>query len=127
MAMYSKSIITAEMASVSDEILHTTYLNMAACHIALGQFDKAIDKSCKSLEIRENHKAYYRRAVGYLNTGDLDRAKADLDTANALSPNDPAVLREYANYNNKLKQANQKQKKAFGGMFDKLSLEEDKE
>lgn len=127
MASYSNNVITIEEATIKNEILHTTYVNMAACHLALQQYPKTIDKCQKALGLKENYKAYYRRAVGYLHTGDLDRAKSDLDKANEMCPDDPAVRREYGTYLQLLKKESEKQRKIFSGMFDKLSKEPQEE
>ena len=45
------------------ELLATTYLNMAQCFYMTGQFQKSVEKATLSLKINENQpKAYFRRA-----------------------------------------------------------------
>ena len=77
------------------------------------------------MDIRENHKAFYRRAVAYLAINDLDRAKADLDKASMMVPDDPAINREYVNYMKKMRVEEAKAKKTFAGMFDRMAQEEE--
>lgn len=74
-----------------------------------------------------NIKALFRRGKAYLNLGDLDRAEADLKKANSLDPNDKMVQRELLILKKKDQQQTKKQQKFYANMFDKLSVENQKE
>lgn len=120
MAQYSKNLISEEDELVVLELKHAAYSNMAAAYLALKEYSKAIRKATLALEIKANSKILYRRAMAYIETGDIDNAKVDLDKACEMQPNDPMIIEAYSKLKHKTEEVLQKEKKKYKGFFDKL-------
>ena len=58
-------------------------LNLGLCYLRLGKNHEAIYYCTQALDKdqEQNEKALYRRGVAYLNIGELNKARADLTTA----------------------------------------------
>lgn len=69
-----------------------------------------------------NTKALFRRGKAYMNTGELEKAKEDLEKASTIQPSEE-INRELAKVKQKLNAAKQKEKKFYGNMFNKLTEE----
>ncbi|KAK9767744.1 hypothetical protein K7432_002219 [Basidiobolus ranarum] len=101
--------------------LSVCYSNMAACHIKNQRWERASMYAEKALTADpKNVKARFRRAQSFLNQGNLDRAEEDLKQLLAESPKDPLVRREYEILKQKHKEQDDRQRKDFAGMFDKM-------
>ena len=75
-------------ADEANEIILSSYLNAAMCHMKLEQYIEAIEK-CKKVLTKDpnNVKALFRRKSAYAaRTQDFDEAKADLIKAASLAP-----------------------------------------
>ncbi|OMJ75969.1 hypothetical protein SteCoe_24778 [Stentor coeruleus] len=120
MAQYSKNLISDENESAISELKYAAYSNMAAAYLALKEYTKAIRKATLALEIKVNSKVLYRRALAYIETGDTDSAKVDLDKANQMQPNDPMIIGAYNKLMQKTEEVLKKEKRKYKGFFDKL-------
>ncbi|TNV75736.1 hypothetical protein FGO68_gene7490 [Halteria grandinella] len=70
------------------ELLATTYLNMAQCFFQTGQYQKSVEKATLSLGIkREQPKALFRRAQANSQRKDYEGAAQDLEEALVLLTN----------------------------------------
>ncbi|XP_011000050.1 PREDICTED: peptidyl-prolyl cis-trans isomerase PASTICCINO1 [Populus euphratica] len=96
-------------------------LNVAACHLKLGECRKSIETCNKVLEANPAHvKALYRRGMAYMEVGDFEEARSDfemmLKVDKSSEPDATAALK-------KLKQKQQdvekKARRQFKGLFDK--------
>lgn len=58
--------------------------------------------------------------MAYIETGDIDNAKIDLDQANEMQPNDPMIMEAYNKLALKTEKVLQKEKRKYKGFFDKL-------
>ena len=59
-----------------------THVNLATCHLKLGDLSKAIEQCTKALSTdRTSMKAHFRRGQAYIRMGDLPKAKDDLVSA----------------------------------------------
>ena len=101
--------------------------NAAQCYINLEDYAGAIGSANKVLEQDiSNVKCLYRRGLSRMKLGLLAEAKKDLMAAYKLEPDNKSVKVALK----KLKEASAatkaKEKKAFGGMFGKVSLYNDK-
>jgi cytochrome c-type biogenesis protein CcmH/NrfG len=72
-------------------------------------------------------KALYRRGVAYTETDQWDLAKQDLQSALELDPNNADIKAAMARLKKKIKMQDQKDKKLFCNLFDRLRKIEEKE
>lgn len=71
-------------------------LNMAACHLKLGQFRDVVSNCSEVLHNSpKQSKAFYRRGVAAIEMKDYDSALDDLKQAHALAPNDRHILQQF--------------------------------
>ena len=61
-----------------------TYLNMAQIDLFNKNYEKAVDRASKSLEIEESVKGLYRRGCAYIELNELEKAKKDLERVREL-------------------------------------------
>lgn len=120
MSQYSKNIISDSQNTTVKELRHTANANMAAAYLALKNYPKVIEKARLALEVRENPKVLYRRALAFIETGDIDSAKIDLDRAEELTPNDPGLASAQLKLQSKRIEVLSLEKKKYKGFFDKL-------
>ena len=122
MSMYAQSniISEAEEAQVRD-LKHLAHSNMAAAYLSLKQYNKVIEKSSLALAIRETPKVLYRRALAYIETGDIDNARIDLEKARAMEPGDAAIGAAFQRLTVKTEEILKKEKKKYHGLFDRMN------
>lgn len=94
-------------------------LNMATCLLQLEEYVTVVDHTTEVLKTDPTSaKAYFRRGQAHLLRGrDLDLALQDFDSALALVPGDPAVLRERHRAAEANARANAKDQQTYKGMF----------
>eukprot|EP00455_Lapot_gusevi_P036751 TRINITY_DN4091_c0_g1_i3.p1 TRINITY_DN4091_c0_g1~~TRINITY_DN4091_c0_g1_i3.p1 ORF type:complete len:185 (+),score=48.51 TRINITY_DN4091_c0_g1_i3:74-628(+) len=114
---------TSEQQSQSIRQLQiSAHLNSAACHLKLNQYDAAVKSSNKVLELDAgNSKALFRRAQAYNKLNNIDAAQEDLTRLLQLNPNDPLIRAEMQQVKQKLKQHQEKERRAFARMFEQSS------
>jgi peptidylprolyl isomerase len=109
------------------ELQGACYLNAAMCYLKLKDYGEVVTVCNKALSNDEkNVKGLYRRGVARMYLNDLDRAKEDLMAALKLDPQNRDVRREVGVLKEKLKEAREKDKSVFGGLFNKVSMYDDK-
>lgn len=124
MAQYANGkVITEDEDFLVKELKHSANSNMAAAYLALKQYDKVIIKATLALEIKENAKVLYRRALAYIEIGDIDNAKIDLEKASQIAPNDSGIAAAFKKLAVKSDIILKKEKKKYQGFFDKLNQE----
>ena len=97
--------LTPEQTQVVADLLFSMNGNLALCFLKEEKYDKAVAKASKVLEVdAENAKALFRRGTARMMLNDYDRARADLETAEKLSPEDKQIKKSLANMNKRLKQ-----------------------
>lgn len=121
MSQYSKNLISDQQVNIVNELRHTANANMAAAYLALKNYSKVIEKARLALEVRENSKVLYRRALAFIETGDIDNAAVDLERAQQLTPNDPGVNSALVKLQSKRIEVLSLEKKKYKGFFDKLN------
>ncbi|GMF49967.1 unnamed protein product [Phytophthora fragariaefolia] len=123
-----------DMYDVADEdkktmkqLQTTCFLNAAMAYLKVEDYAEAVSAATKALNNEPaNVKALYRRGVGRMHLNDLDRAKEDLLAAGKQDPSNREVRRELEVLKKKMKDARQKEKAVFGGLFGKVSMYDDK-
>jgi peptidylprolyl isomerase len=104
--------------------------NAAMCHSKLADWPQAIH-ACNTVldidaETATNLKALYRRGYARLKLGLLKEAKEDLMAAYKLDPKNKEVRKALAAVKEAHADSKKKEKAAFGGMFDKVDMYDDK-
>jgi peptidylprolyl isomerase len=104
--------------------------NAAMCHIKLKTWPEAILACNKVLEIssesKTNIKALYRRGLARLHCGMFPESKQDLMAAYSVDKTNKDVRKALATLKEKQAEAKKKEKAAFGGMFSKVDIYDDK-
>jgi len=109
------------------EIKVPCYLNTAVCLMRTKKFKEAIENCTKALEIeKDNVKALFRRGTCYSEVNEWEASKKDLNRALELEPENKDAKRELILLKNKIKDQNQKDKKIYAGMFEKLAQKDSK-
>jgi peptidylprolyl isomerase len=109
------------------ELRLSCHLNAAACKLKTSEFSAAAAHATKALAIdASNVKALFRRGTARSATGDFDGARADLVKAAKLEPGNKAVRAEYDALAAKVAAAKAKEKAAFGGLFARVSMYDEK-
>ncbi|XP_045614784.2 peptidyl-prolyl cis-trans isomerase D [Procambarus clarkii] len=122
---YIKDNCSTKRADLTDSDTNTLnnlavscLLNHALCSSKLGWFDRAISDCCQALELDGNNpKAYFRRGQAYNLSNDAVAAKADLERARELEPNDKGILKELDLVLKKIKAQKEKEKKIYAKLF----------
>eukprot|EP01052_Picozoa_sp_SAG31_P037450 SAG31_NODE_4838_length_2913_cov_2.769367_3_plen_168_part_00 len=110
--------LTAEQQQQVNDLLVQGNNNLSMCFLKQERYEKAVDRATKVLEIEsDNARALYRRGTARMNLNDYDRARADLETAEKLEPEDKQIKSSIAKMNKRLKQHEQKERKAYAKMF----------
>ncbi|KXJ23190.1 peptidyl-prolyl cis-trans isomerase FKBP4 [Exaiptasia diaphana] len=103
------------------------HLNLAACHLKLGNNFKCIKACEKALGIdKENIKALFRRGKARLALKDYSSSKSDFLAVLSLDPKNREAREQLRIVNQNLKIQNAKDKKTFANMFERLAEKDDK-
>ncbi|KAG4393381.1 hypothetical protein AAZX31_03G063400 [Glycine max] len=110
-----------EEGKVFADTRNLLHLNVAACHLKLGECKKSIETCNKVLEANPAHvKGLYRRGMAYMAAGDFEEARADFKVMMKV---DKSTESDATAALQKLKQKEQdvekKARKQFKGLFDK--------
>lgn len=117
-----------EQAQLYKTLKVSCHLNASMAEVKLGSYVSAEEHATKALEEDpENAKALYRRGVARRHLGTLDEARQDLLRAAKLVPADRLIRNEYETVVKKIKAAKNRERKAFGGLFGRVSMYDDKE
>jgi tetratricopeptide (TPR) repeat protein len=104
--------------SESKAITLSCFLNIAACHLKLGDGAMAEKASNDALKLdMANVKALYRRAQAKRLNLDFEGAKADLLTAAKADPQNREVRKELDELKEAMKEQARRDKAMFGKMF----------
>lgn len=105
------------------------YSNAAMCYIKTSNWSDAVASCNKVLTTdgeEKNVKALYRRGVARLNMGTLPEAKRDLMAAYKVDNKNKDVRKALAKLKEAFADAKKREKAAFGGIFGKVSMYDDK-
>jgi peptidylprolyl isomerase len=104
--------------------------NAAMCHIKVSAWSDAIRCCNDVLKVegeKDNLKALYRRGLAKMHCGLLKDAKIDLMSAYKLDSKSKDIRKAIALLKEKTAASKKKEKAAFGGMFGKVSMYDDKQ
>lgn len=102
--------------------------NAAMCYVKLNDWSNAIRCCNKVLHTdKVNIKALYRRGLAKMKCGLLKESKVDLMTAYNIDKNNKDVRRALAQLKDVMTTSKQKEKAAYSGMFNKVSMYNDKQ
>jgi len=111
------------------EFYTSCYSNAAMCYIKTSSWSDAIIAASTVLKVEGyegNLKALYRRGLAKLNSGSLKEAKSDLMAAYKADNKNKDVRKALAKLKETSAEAKKKEKSAFGGIFGKVSMYDDK-
>jgi peptidylprolyl isomerase len=111
------------------ELYASCYSNAAMCHLKTSNWAEAVRSSTTVLGIEgyeKNVKALYRRGLARLHNGMLKEAKEDLMAAYNADNSNKDVRKALAQLKEALAEAKKREKNAFGGIFGKVSMYDDK-
>lgn len=91
--MYAKADMRVSQEQLEEmrNLYNILYLNMAQCHLNLGNFKKALENSEKALKLKETSKGLYRRGLAELELRDFDAAIADFEAFQRMEPENEEV------------------------------------
>ena len=114
-------ITEEEKTSFTNEIMIPANLNISYIYLKKNDWKNVILHSTKVLQANQNNtKAKYRRCISYINLGELNKAKEDLDELkNNLGSNTELKMLE-EKYSEKEKQLNENEGKIYKKMFKNL-------
>lgn len=118
-----------EVPDDDKEIYTSCLANAAMCYVKTNNWSEAIRTASSVLAVdgyENNLKALYRRGLSKLHTGSLKEAKADLMAAYKVDSKNKDVRKALAKLKEAHAEAKKKEKNAFGGMFGKVSMYDDK-
>eukprot|EP00026_Physarum_polycephalum_P009127 Phypoly_transcript_09239.p1 GENE.Phypoly_transcript_09239~~Phypoly_transcript_09239.p1 ORF type:complete len:413 (+),score=126.11 Phypoly_transcript_09239:104-1342(+) len=119
--------MTDDQKGKAKELKVPLYLNLAACKLSTKQYTDVLEDCKKALEIDPNNqKGLVRQAKANIELDEWEAAHKALARALELDPNNADAKREQARLKKKIADQAAKDKKAFGGMFEKLAKMETK-
>lgn len=114
-----------------DKVLFVScWSNAAMCHIKTSSWAETVRSCNKVLDVvgeEKNIKALYRRGIAKMNIGTLKEAKVDLMAAYEIDNKNKDVRKALKTLKESFAEAKKKEKAAFGGMFGKVSMYNDKQ
>ena len=119
---YSMAIKLCILANSQEEsaiqLKKICILNLSACWLQFGQFEKAIDATQKVIELEPNNeKALYRQAVALEQLDKLDRALCNINKLLLLNPNNREVIEEFELIRLKQKECSRKEREKYSKLF----------
>lgn len=122
------AITDAQLQSEVRNLVLSLRGNLAMVASKESSFSQAITQSTLALKIDPNHvKSLFRRGAARAKLLEYDEAKEDLKRALELEPTNAAAKKELAEVLKALKEHKAKSKTAFGSIFSKGSVYDDKE
>mmetsp|Transcript_2532 Transcript_2532/g.3578 ORF Transcript_2532/g.3578 Transcript_2532/m.3578 type:complete len:489 (+) Transcript_2532:44-1510(+) len=103
--------------------------NAAMCYVKLSQWVDAVAACDKVLEVDgedKNLKALYRRGLASMKMGDNIKAKKDLMAAYQIDNKNKDVRKAISALKENISASKKKEKAAFGGIFGKVNMYDDK-
>nr|XP_045623565.1 peptidyl-prolyl cis-trans isomerase FKBP4-like [Procambarus clarkii]XP_045623566.1 peptidyl-prolyl cis-trans isomerase FKBP4-like [Procambarus clarkii]XP_045623567.1 peptidyl-prolyl cis-trans isomerase FKBP4-like [Procambarus clarkii]XP_045623568.1 peptidyl-prolyl cis-trans isomerase FKBP4-like [Procambarus clarkii]XP_045623569.1 peptidyl-prolyl cis-trans isomerase FKBP4-like [Procambarus clarkii]XP_045623570.1 peptidyl-prolyl cis-trans isomerase FKBP4-like [Procambarus clarkii] len=114
-----------EKKAESHMLLLAGYLNLAMAYLKLNDNPRAREHSTKALEMdNKNVKAYFRRGQANLNMGEAELAQMDFQVCLDIDQTNKAAKQQLQRCAAQIKADKVKEKKIYGGMFDKFARQD---
>jgi len=114
--------MTDEQKTKAKELKLPLYLNLAACKLSTKEYKEVLEDCKKALELDPNNqKGLLRQAKANLELDEWDEAQKAISRCLELDPSNADAKREKARLNKKIADQAAKDKKVFGGIFEKMS------
>lgn len=121
-------VISEEEYKEIRELLICLHGNKAMVGIKIEDYKMALDSSLLVLSLdADNVKAHFRKGMCHSKFGDFDNAKSSFTRVLELDPSNTSAKKELIEVQKQIKASVQKEKAAFGNIFSKGSIYEDKE
>lgn len=103
-------------------LLLAAHLNLALCHLKLGNDAAAHDSANRALELDgKSEKALFRRGLANYGLKDYDCAMADFSAVLQIDPENKAARQQLVVASNRVREQRLKERKTYAGMFDRLA------
>jgi tetratricopeptide (TPR) repeat protein len=124
---YEEAAEAVEQVKDAEAVWIACKLNAAQCAINLADYPSAVAYAGAALKRDpRNVKALYRRGLARNHLGLPEEALVDLHAALALDPDNVAARTEVAAAKRRIAEAGRKERAAYGNMFKKISVYDDK-
>jgi FKBP-type peptidyl-prolyl cis-trans isomerase len=104
-----------------NSLILAAHLNLALCHIKLGNPEAAKQSASKALEVDgKNEKALFRRGLANEGLQEYELAIADFKAVLDIDRENRAAKQQLTVTCNRIKEQHEKERQTYAGMFDKL-------
>ncbi|XP_003704657.1 FK506-binding protein 59kD isoform X1 [Megachile rotundata] len=115
----------ADLKTERNNLLLSSHLNLALCHLKIDQNVEAKDACNEALKLSpQNEKALFRRGQAYLALASPEIAIKDFQEVIKIEPKNTAAVKQIGVCNNLIKKQLAKEKKLYANMFDKFAQED---
>jgi len=109
------------------KLLLASHLNSAMCHLKMNSNEDAIESCNEAIKLdAKSEKGLFRRGTAHLNMHNYEDAAADFRATISIEPTNKLARNNLAQAVNAIKQAQEKEKKTYKGMFAKFAAEDEK-
>ncbi|KAM4748341.1 peptidyl-prolyl cis-trans isomerase FKBP4 [Rhinophrynus dorsalis] len=123
-----ESGLSEEQSAKAKSLLLAAALNLAACHLKLGEHRGALEHCNKALDLDPNNeKGLFRRGEAYMGVNEHELARDDFMKVLQLYPGNKAARAQLAQCQQCIRQQQQRERKIYANMFKRLAEKEDKE
>ncbi|CAH2276358.1 peptidyl-prolyl cis-trans isomerase FKBP4 [Pelobates cultripes] len=123
-----ESGLQQEESDKAKALLLAASLNLAACYLKLGEHRGALEHCNKALEMDPNNeKGLFRRGEAYFGINEPELAKDDFSKVVQLYPGNKAARAHIAQCQVRIRQQQERERKIYANMFQRLAEKENKE
>ncbi|KAM4677246.1 peptidyl-prolyl cis-trans isomerase FKBP4 [Discoglossus pictus] len=123
-----ESGLSPEEDTKAKSLLLAASLNLAACNLKIGEHRGALEHCQKALELDPlNEKGLFRRGEAYMGVNELELARDDFMKVIHQYPNNKAARVQLAHCQQRIRQQQEKERKIYANMFQRLAEKEGKE
>lgn len=125
---YREDSKKAELDEKWNSLKLAANLNLALCYIKVKNFEEATKCCDAAIEIDSNNeKAFFRRGESEFARENFENAKSDFMQTKNLNPENKLAQKRIREANAQIQKIKEKEKKLFGGMFEKFARQDEKE
>ncbi|KAM8971857.1 peptidyl-prolyl cis-trans isomerase FKBP4 [Pelodytes ibericus] len=122
-----ESGLQEEESAKAKSLLLAAALNLAACQLKLGEHRGALEHCNKALEMDPNNeKGLFRRGEAYMGVNEPELARDDFTKVLQLYPGNKAARTQMGHCQSRIRQQQQRERKIYANMFQRLAEKEDK-